>query len=86
MNPSAGPVESTYKNMWTEKPSNRRSSETAENGQILHGFSHDGLTGRNAENCYTFEAFASVSDEIHTPYYYHYKKNRLGLKEESTWS
>jgi hypothetical protein len=43
-------------------------------------------TGRNDEDCYTFEAFASVPDVIHTPCYYYDKKLRLGLKEETTWS
>lgn len=44
------------------------------------------LTSCAEEDCYTFEGFASIPDEIHTNYYYHYKRKRHGLKEETKWS
>jgi hypothetical protein len=66
--------------------SNRSMLGTAENGGFLRGFSSDALTSSAKEDCYTFEDFASISDEIRTNYYYHYKRKRIGLKEETTWS
>lgn len=64
----------------------RSRRETAENGSILLRFSAGRLTVRNEEDCYTFEHFASNPDVIRTNYYYHYKRMRFGLKEETTWS
>jgi hypothetical protein len=60
---------------------------SAENRRVLRSFSGVRLTVPNGEDCYTFEGFASIPDEIHTAYYYHYKRTILGLKEEgSPWS
>ncbi len=53
---------------------NRMSLETAENTAILRTFSGAHPTGRNDEDCYTFERFAATPVEIHTYYYYHYKR------------
>jgi hypothetical protein len=86
MNPSLTPAESTLEKMWTDFSSNRNPPGTAEIGPILHVFYRGRLTGCADEDCYTFERVAPVPAEIHSNYYYHYKKNRLGLKEESTWS
>ena len=72
--------------MWIDFTSNGSSLRTAEIASILRGFSASELTSGKDEDCYTFEGFASVLDEIHTTYYYHYKEKRLGLKEETTWS
>jgi hypothetical protein len=60
--------------------------EAAENGPILLPFSARLRTGRKDHDCYTPQAFASTHDEFRTTYYYHYKKTRVGLKEESPWS
>jgi len=79
-------VESGIEIMWMDFASNASSLATAENGAILRCFSSSRLTSCDDEDCYTFEGFASVLDEIHTTYYYHYKEKRLGLKEETTWS
>jgi hypothetical protein len=65
---------------------NRMRLGTAENAAILLTFSDARLTGRDGEDCYTFEGFASSRTEIHTNYYYHYKRRILGLKEETKWS
>jgi hypothetical protein len=66
--------------------SDRRSLETAENARFLRCFSAAALTSCFDEDCYTFEGFAPIPDEIHTTYYYHYKRKRNGLKEETKWS
>ena len=60
--------------------------EPAENGPISLSFLPSGLTGPKGQHCYTFERFASSPDEFRTTYYYHYKRLRVGLKEETTWS
>jgi len=83
---STAPAESVVEIVWTNSPELRRVSEPAENGPILSTFSASRLTGSNDEDCYTFEHFASTSDVIRTTYYYHYKRIRNGLKEETTWS
>jgi len=72
--------------MWMKNAENRKTLGTAENAAILLTFSGARLTGRNVEDCYTFEGFAPSRSEIHTYYYYHYKRRILGLKEETKWS
>ena len=72
--------------MWTLFASPRNRRRSAENGPILHSFSRLELTGRHADDCYTFEYVASDFVEIHNPYYYHYKRSRFSLKEEGKWS
>jgi len=52
----------------------RKAPETAENGPILLTFSGRHPTGPNDVDCYTFERFAPIPDEIHTYYYYRYKR------------
>ncbi len=70
-----------------EKNDRRRTiGRNAENGLILHNFLPFELTGQQREDCYTFEGFAPNPDVIRTTYYYHYKRNISGLKEETTWS
>lgn len=64
----------------------RESLKTAENGLILHSFLVCETAGYKSEVGYTFERFASNRHDIRTTYYYHYKRNILGLKEETTWS
>jgi hypothetical protein len=59
---------------------------TAENGLILLNFLRLKRTGWQGEDCYTFEGFAPTPDVIRSTYYYHYKRNISGLKEETTWS
>lgn len=58
----------------------------AEKNAISRSFVGLQSTGREREDCYTFEHFASRSDVIRTTYYYHYKKSILVLKEEGPWS
>lgn len=72
--------------MWMDFAENRKDTRPAENGPILRCFYDHRLTGSKSEDCYTFEHFASDHDVIHSPYYYHYKRNRVGLKEETKWS
>jgi hypothetical protein len=67
-------------------PTGRTSRETAENGPISHRFLLVETTSYKVEDCYTFERFASNRHDFRTDYYYHYKRNILGLKEETTWS
>lgn len=83
---STAPAESTAEIVWSDLALLRRAAKPAENGPILLCFSAFRCTVRNGEDCYTFEHFASDPDVIHTTYYYHYKRIRLGLKEETTWS
>ena len=64
----------------------RKPAEAAENTAVLRTFYGPRPTGANGENCYTFEGFAPSPLDIHTHYYYHYKRPILGLKEETTWS
>lgn len=86
MNKSAAPAESTDEIVWMIFVGDRKDLRSAENRGNLHSFSTSGLTKKKAEDCYTLERFASRPDEIHTAYYYHYKRNTLGLKEETKWS
>jgi len=65
---------------------NRKTPETAENTGFLRSFLPVRLTGSKREDCYTFERVASTPGDIHTYYYYHYKRKRFVLKEETTWS
>jgi len=83
---SAAPAESTPQNVWMNFGPRCTNSETAENGLFSLSFSSGRPTVRKGEDCYTFEGVASSPDEIRTDYYYHYKRNTLGLKEEATWS
>ena len=64
----------------------RNAPRPAENGSISLSFHPSRSTGRNAEDCYTFEHFAAPLAVIRTTYYYHYKKPSSGLKEETKWS
>ena len=72
--------------MWMKSTSITTSLEIAENGPISRSFLSSRLTGRKSEDCYTFEHFAARARVIHTAYYYHYKRNRFSLKEETRWS
>lgn len=83
---SSQPAESTHEKMWTDFSIGRESRSTVENSPISHSFYDLRLTVWNDEDCYTFEGLASNPDEIHTTYYYHYKRTILGLKEEARWS
>lgn len=83
---SAAAVETRHEMMWMNLDDLRDGAPTAENGAILLRFSGPSLTGSNQEDCYTLEGFASTPDEIHTAYYYHYKRNRFDLKEVTRWS
>jgi hypothetical protein len=83
---SAAPAESTPENMRMNFGPRCTNSETAENGPFSLSFSSGRPTVRKGEDCYTFEGVASSPDEIHTDYYYYYKRDTLGLKEEATWS
>jgi hypothetical protein len=83
---SAGAAESPAQFMWTLFVPRCKSAPTAENGPISLSFLPSGLTGAKGQHCYTFERFASSPDEIHTYYYYHYKRIRVVLKEETRWS
>jgi hypothetical protein len=62
------------------------SARNAENGLILHNLLPFELAGSQGEDCYTFEGFAPNPDVIRNTYYYHYKRNIMVLKEETTWS
>jgi hypothetical protein len=83
---SARVAESIIEKMWSDFASERESLRTAENGDFLLRFSGLRLTVRKGQHCYTFQRVAPIPGEIRTNYYYHYKKTRLGLKEEATWS
>ena len=72
--------------MWMNLAHDRESFGAAENAPISRSFQPLRSTGRKGEDCYTFEGFAPNPDVIRTTYYYHYKRKRLGLKEETTWS
>jgi hypothetical protein len=83
---SSRPAERRDEKVWTLLAENERLLRTAENTAISRSFPASGLTGCNEQHCYTFERFASCPDEIRTYYYYHYEKDLLVLKEETTWS
>ena len=72
--------------MWMKNASRDARLETADFTGKLGGISTAKPTTFADPDCYTFETFASYSDEIHTAYYYHYKRTRAGLKEETKWS
>jgi hypothetical protein len=84
--PNTQPAESPYRNLCTLLAEISGRPKTAENHGKLRCFSADELTGRNDEDCYTFEHFAAGAVVIRSAYYYHYKRERFGLKEETTWS
>ena len=73
-------------NLMEKKRRPRTFVRNAENGLILRKFLPCELTGWKGEDCYTFEGFAPAPDVIRSAYYYHYKRNISGLKEETTWS
>lgn len=83
---SAVAAESAAENVWSVFASRRKRASHVENAPILLRFSGLPLTGPEGEDCYTFEGFASSPDEIRTAYYYHYKRKRIRLKEETRWS
>ena len=72
--------------MWMKSPRDRHSLSAAENGSISRSFRVLRSTGRNDEDCYTFEHFARSTLILRSTYYYHYKRSSLGLKEEAKWS
>ncbi|HEX8173231.1 MAG TPA: hypothetical protein VF824_22035 [Thermoanaerobaculia bacterium] len=72
--------------MWKLFASPPETAQPAENLSVFRFFSSGLRTGRSGEDCYTFERFASSPDVIRTTYYYHYKRKRLGLKEEAPWN
>lgn len=72
--------------MWMKSTGVANRLATAENGPILRWFYGPRLTGRNSEDCYTLEHFASISDVIHTTCYYYYKRLSLSLEEVTEWS
>lgn len=83
---SATLAERSTQNLREKFGGRRPIAPNAENGLILHNFLPFELTGQQSEDCYTFEGFAPNPDVIRTTYYYHYKRNISGLKEETTWS
>ncbi|HEX2061429.1 MAG TPA: hypothetical protein VHK90_11870, partial [Thermoanaerobaculia bacterium] len=83
---SAGAAESNTEKMWTKNAIRRKAAGAVENGPISRSFSALRLTVPKRQDCYTFEGFAPRPDEIHTYYYYHYKRTTSGLKEETKWS
>lgn len=83
---SATPAETGMDIVWMDWCDDARAPEPAENGPFSRSFSASRCTGSRGEDCYTFERFASRPDVIHTAYYYHHKRTRIGLKEETKWS
>ena len=83
---SAEPAERSVQNVWMKLHGRKPNAPNAENGLILRNFFHSGLTMPKREDCYTFEGFAPSPVVIRNTYYYHYKRNTLVLKEETTWS
>jgi hypothetical protein len=83
---SATLAERSTQNLREKKGVSRTFFRNAENDPILRNFLRRELTSRHDEDCYTFEGFAPSPDVIRSAYYYHYKRNRLVLKEETTWS
>ncbi len=83
---SAALAESSTQNLREKKRRSRAFVRNAENGLILRNFLRLELTSRHDEDCYTFEGFAPSPVVIRSAYYYHYKRNILVLKEETTWS
>jgi hypothetical protein len=64
----------------------RTGAQTVENTGILRSFLPLRSAGSKPQHCYTFEYFAPPPGVIHTTCYYHYKRTRLSLKEETKWS
>ena len=83
---SAWPAERHPEKVWTLFTKTAPAIRTAEKRPISRSFPACELTGGESRHCYTFERFASCPDEIRTYYYYHYKRNISGLKEETKWS
>jgi hypothetical protein len=79
-------VEPLVEKMWRKNASDRRAVPTAENGPKSRHFSAAQPTGSPNQDCYTFETFASRSRDFLGAYYYHYKRKRFSLKEETKWS
>ena len=86
INLSATLAERSTQSLWEKNGWPRTFVRNAENGPILRNFLRRELTSRHGEDCYTFEGFAPSPDVIRSAYYYHYKRNILVLKEETTWS
>ena len=68
------PEESPVAIVRMKNTESRKALETAENSGILRTFYGAHPTGPNGVDCYTFERFAPTSGDIHTYYYYLYKK------------
>lgn len=83
---SAEPAESPVEKVRMLFGVERTSPATAENTGNLRPFSTGRLTTSSERDCYTFEIFASDSDEIRNACYYYYKRTSVGLKEDTTWS
>jgi len=86
MTVSATAAEMADEKMWTKNASRMKPRSTAEMTGKPRRFSASKPAASRKRDCYTFETFASYPDEIRTAYYYHYKRTRNGLKEETTWS
>jgi hypothetical protein len=72
--------------VWTKNTTDCKRERTAENGPFLRRLLATEPAGPKSHDCYTFERVASSPAVIRNNYYYHYKRNILGLKEETTWS
>lgn len=72
--------------MWMKNNKEHSTLEIAENRPFLRRFLRCDPAGREVEDCYTLEQVASRLTVIRSAYYYHYKRNILVLKEETTWS
>jgi hypothetical protein len=83
---STDAAERSPEKMWSDFALLRRTPQPAEKRPFLLRFSASRLTGRDGEDCYTFEHFAPSPGVIRSNYYYHYKRRRFVLKEETTWS
>ena len=71
---STPPAQTPAHILWTKNADLRNPVRPAENGPISLSFLPFRLTGPKGQHCYTFERFAAPPVEIHTYYYYHYKR------------
>ena len=83
---SATPAESPDENVWMNLARDRNARDAAENRRDSRSFHVFRSTGRENEDCYTFEHFARCPAVLRSTYYYHYKRTSSGLKEETKWS
>jgi hypothetical protein len=83
---SATPAESPTEIMRMKTTELRNAAGAAENGPISLSFHPLRSARRKGEDCYTFEYFAPAAAVLRSDYYYHYKRNRVVLKEETKWS